>query len=308
MKQHLKRTLSFLLAVVLILCLVPVSQPVHAAANNIPDGFYTIYSALGTKKVIDIKDRSTSNGNNVQLYDANASVAQIFYVRHVGNGYYAIVMAGNQSKALDIHGGTGYSGANVEIYDYHGGDNQLWQFVPTGKTGEYYIVSKSGGYYLDVSGAATSNGTNIQVYSGNQTNAQRWRLKENYVVSKAVSYALEYTDNSGSMAGTYNKERYNRYTSSDNILIDLLNPYNGYDCTNFLSQCLYAGGLIETNGWGRVSKGMAINDVSGGVTWVQARSLYTYLKGLGYHVENAKSDLSNIHLGDVVFLIIHLMV
>ena len=301
MKQHLKRTLSFLLAVVLILCLVPVSQPVHAAANNIPDGFYTIYSSLGTKKVVDVKDRSTANGNNVQLYDANASVAQIFYVRHVGNGYYAIVMANAQNKALDIHGGTGYSGANVEIYDYHGGDNQLWKFVPTGKSGEYYIVSKSGGFYLDVAGGKTANSTNIQVYTGNQTNAQRWKLKENYNVSKAVAYAQKWTDNSGNMEGTYNKKSYNRYTSSDNLLIDLINPYDGYDCTNFLSQCLYAGGLIETSNWGRVSKGMSFNDVSGGVTWVQARSLYTYLKSLGYHTENVKSDLSNIHLGDVVF-------
>lgn len=294
MKRTLKKTVSFLLTLVMILCLVPVTQPALAADNNIADGFYTICSSLNNKKVVDAKDRSTANGNNVQLYDANATVAQVFYIRHVGNGYYAIVMAGAQNKALDIHGGTGYSGANVEVYDYHGGDNQLWKFVSTGKSGEYYIVSKSGGYYLDVAGAATANGTNIQVYSGNQSNAQRFRLRENYSVSKATAYALKWTDNSAGYDGHYNTE-YNIYKEPNPL------AYWGSDCTNYVSQCLYAGGMITTSNWGRVTRGVNLNKVSGGVTWVQAKSLYPYLQSLGYHTEAVKNDLSNIHLGDIVF-------
>lgn len=294
--MHSKRLICIMLLLALFIALFPAQQPVYAAsAANIADGAYTIYSSLGTTKVIDIKDRSTANGNNVQLYDANATTAQVLYVKHISNGYYAIVMAGAQNKALDIHGGSGYSGANVEIYTYHGGDNQLWKFVPTGNANEYYIVSKSGGFYLDVSGGNTTNSTNIQVYSGNQSKAQRWKLKENYNVSKAVDYALKYTDSSAAMTGTYNSKDYNMYKKEYNI------TYRGYDCTNYASQCLYAGGLIETSGWGRVTKGKSVNDVKGGVTWVQAASLYPYLKDLGYHTENVKSDLSNIHLGDIVF-------
>ena len=294
MKRTLKKTVSFLLTLVMILCLVPVTQPALAADNSIADGFYTICSSLNNKKVVDVKDRSTANGNNVQLHDANATVAQVFYIRHVGNGYYAIVMAGTQNKALDIHGGTGYSGANVEVYDYHGGDNQLWKFVSTGKSGEYYIVSKSGGYYLDVAGAATANGTNIQVYSGNQSNAQRFKLRENYNASKAVTYAQKWTDTSGGHDGYYNTE-YNIYKKPNPL------DYWGYDCTNFVSQCLYTGGMITTSSWGRVTRGANYNKVAGGVTWVQAKSLYRYLKDLGYHTENVKSNLGNIHLGDIVF-------
>lgn len=296
MKHNLKRTLSFLMAFLLTLGILSGTTSVQAAENNVADGFYTICSSLNGSKVVDVKDRSTANGNNVQLHDANATVAQVFYIRHVGNGYYAIVMAGTQNKALDIHGGTGYSGANVEIYDYHGGDNQLWKFVSTGKSGEYYIVSKSGGYYLDVSGAATANGTNIQVYAGNQSNAQRFKLRENYNVGKAVAYAQKWTDDSGDDdQGHYNDKEYNIYKD--------INPfqYLGSDCTNYISQCLYAGGLISTSRWGRVTRGVDFNKVSGGITWVQAKSLYPYLKDLGYHTEIVKNDLSNIHLGDVVF-------
>lgn len=294
MKSYLKKTVSFLLAFVLALGLIPASPPVQAASDQLPDGFYTISSSLNSKKVIDVKDRSTANGNNVQLYDANATVAQVFYIRHVGNGYYAIVLAGTQNKALDIHGGTGYSGANVEVYDYHGGDNQLWKFVSTSKSGEYYIVSKSGGYYLDLSGAATANGTNIQVYTGNQTSAQRWNLRENYNVSSAVSYAQKWTDASAGYDGYYNTV-YNIYKKPNPL------DYWGSDCTNYVSQCLYAGGMITTKGWGRVTRGVNYNHVSGGITWVQAKSLYTYLKDLGYHAEAVKNDLSNIHVGDIVF-------
>ena len=300
MKARTKRFACMMLLLALVFTLLPAQHPVRAASGvNINNGFYAICSSINKNKVVDVKSGSIADGNNVQLYSANATTAQTFYIRHIADGYYAIVMAGTQSKALDIHGGTGYSGANVEVYTYHGGANQLWKFVPTGKSGEYYIVSKSGGVYLDVSGGSGANGANIQVYTGNQSAAQRWTLRENYNVTKAVNYALKYTDASGKLNGnTYNSADYNVYTTT---AWNLLSKYRGYDCTNYLSQCLYAGGMIETSGWGRITKGKTVDDVTGGVSWVQARSLYAYLKELGYHIETVKSDQSNIHLGDAVF-------
>ncbi len=304
MQKFLKKFLSVMLVLVLMMCVMPIDQSAYAAEHNIPDGFYTIYSSLGNNKVADLQNRSTVNGSNIQLYEANASVAQIYYICHVRDGYYKIVLAGAQNKAFDIHGGTAYSGANVEIYDYHGGDNQLWEFIPTGNPGEYYIVSKSGGFYLDVSGAGTSNGTNIQVYKGNKSKAQRWVLKENYNVSKAITYAQKWTDNSGTAEGHYNSGEYNRYTEKTGLIEQIFGYFqgnNGYDCTNFVSQCLYDGGMITTSNWGRVAKGMKPDDVQGGLTWVRARALYPYLQDLGYPTEEVRSDLSNIHLGDIVF-------
>ena len=116
-----------------------------------------------------------------------------------------------------------------------------------------------------------------------------------YSVNKAVTYAQKYTDNSGAMSGTYNTE-YNIYKYP--------NPkaYLGYDCANFVSQCLYAGGLKESNSWRRVTRGQDYKKVTGGTTWVSATELYKYLKNQGYAYETVKSDLSNIHTGDVVFM------
>ncbi len=117
-----------------------------------------------------------------------------------------------------------------------------------------------------------------------------------YNVNKAVTYAQKYTDNSGKMSGTYNSSEYNIYKYP--------NPkaYLGYDCANFVSQCLYAGGMKETNSWRRVTRGQDYKKVTGGTTWVSATELYKYLKKQGYSYETVKSDLSNIHKGDIVFM------
>lgn len=273
------------MSLVLILGLFPLRNTVYAA-GNIADGYYTVYSSLSDNKVIDIKDRCTDNCTNIQLYTANSTTAQIFYIKHISDGYYAIVMAATKENSLDVHGGSGYCGANVEVYTYHGGANQLWKFVDTGRPNEYYIVSKSGGYYLDVSGGRTKDGTNIQVYDGNQTNAQRWKLKENYSVTTAIKYAKKYTDSSGNMSGTYNSE-FNIYKQ--------WNPpkYRGYDCTNYVSQCLFKGGLAKTKKWAPVYRGDSISDIPGGTTWVRSYELYGYLKDLGYTAETVKKPIEH---------------
>ncbi len=118
-----------------------------------------------------------------------------------------------------------------------------------------------------------------------------------YNVSKAVKYAQTYTDSSGNMSGKYNSSQYNIYKP--------INPsaYRGYDCANFVSQCLYAGGLKTTSGWKRVTRGMNYKNMgTAGVAWVSAPELFKYLKSQGFKYEVVKSDLSNIHKGDVVFM------
>ena len=113
-------------------------------------------------------------------------------------------------------------------------------------------------------------------------------------VNNAVRYAQTHTDNSGGMSGTYNSQ-YNRYKPTSLL-------YYGYDCANFVSQCLYAGGLKESKGWKRVLKDQNYKKITGGVAWVNAPELFNYLKNQGYSYETVKSDLSNIHKGDVVFM------
>lgn len=262
---------------------------------NISNGIYNIFSSCGAEKVVDVNERNTNDGTNIHLWEFNSSTAQIFRIQHVGNGYYYIQMAWTDNKVLDCEGRGGHSGCNVIVFKYHGGDNQLGKFVSIGN-GEYNIVSKKGNFNLDVNECKSDNGTNIQVWNPNTSSAQKFRLKLNYNPGEAVNYALSFTDDSGKMAGNYNSSEYNIYKK--------INPpaYIGYDCANFGSQCLYAGGLRTNSQWQRVLKGQNYRNIQGGVTWVNAGELYDYLKGLGYRHYNAKNCLNSIHRGDIVFL------
>lgn len=264
-----------------------------SASQVIETGVYNIYSSLSATKVADAKNGSTNEGTNIQLYDANSTVAQIYRIVPMIDNYYAIQMASTYDMVLTVEG-KGNSGCNVKLSSFTGSDSQLWEFISTGSQGEYYIVSKSG-QYLDVSMGHTDNGTNIQVYEKNQTASQKWKLKKNYDAEKAISYALKYTDDSAEMEGTYNSE-YNIYKYPNQL------GYGGYDCTNYISQCAYAGGMLETNNWKRVLRGTTKNKVSENNVWFKASGYYNYLKNLGYQTERVNNDYSNIHKGDLVFL------
>lgn len=259
------------------------------------EGVYTICSVMDTNKAIDIRNANISSYEKINLYDVNSSTAQIFYFQYEGNGYYSIRANANRDLVLDVCGGKGYNGAEIILYPYHGGDGQLWRFYTTdGDTKQCYIVSKLK-YVLDAANGSTDNGTTIQIYKLNRTNAQRWKIRPNYNSSKAVEYALKYTDDSGSYNGTYNNI-YNIYKKP--------NPYSyiGNDCTNYVSQCLYAGGLKETYNWTRVLRGQAIKDTTGGVAWTQAKSLFNYLINDNHYNYEKVKKLDVINVGDVVFL------
>lgn len=271
------------------------SNIIKASAADVIEGVYVLQSAVDSSKVADVADRGTSNGCNLWLYERNNSAAQAFRITSAGNGYYTIQLAMTNNKVLDVFGGTGYQGCNVGIWDsngYNATDNQLWSFESAGN-GYYYIKSKTG-FYLDVNGASNANKTNIQVWTGNNTNAQKWKLVSNYDVNKAVQYAQTYTDSSGNYSGTYNSA-YNIYKKP--------NPadYWGFDCANFASQCIYAGGWVGTSQWGPVYRGEKYKGNTAKTTWVSADNLYGYLSSLGYPVQQVNSNLSNIHCGDIVF-------
>lgn len=292
-KKSSKIITSFALVITIVFSFFYCCSFNASAGQLIETGIYNIYSSLSTTKVVDAKNGSTNEGTNIQLYDANATVAQIYRLVPMIDNYYAIQMASTYDKVLTVEG-KGDSGSNVKLSSFTGSDSQLWEFISIGNQDEYYIVSKSG-QYLDVSMGRTDNETNIQVYEKNQTASQRWKLKKNYDAEKAISYALKYTDDSAEMEGTYNSE-YNIYKYPNQI------GYGGYDCTNYISQCAYTGGMLETNNWKRVLRGTTKYKVSENNVWFKANGYYNYLKNLGYQTEKVNNNYSNIHKGDLVFL------
>ena len=259
------------------------------------DGYcYYITPACAPDSVFDVNDWGTSADTNIQIWQKEYQKNQRFQVRRIGD-YYAFLDY-NSRLALDVHGGLALNCQNVSTWYADFNDAQLFRLVTAGN-GYYYIQSKlNPAYYLDIEKGSSSNGSNVILYRfNNGSSNQKFKFTPVYNVSSAVSYAKKYTDNSGSMEGYYN-DTYNIYKPQ--------NPraYQGYDCANFVSQCLLAGGLNTTQNWAPVYRGQNYKKVTGGVTWVSAADLFPYLKSQGFSSEKVRNNLANIYRGDIVFI------
>ena len=142
-------------------------------ARTLPDGCFTIASALGASKVLDISGGSKSDGANVQIYSSNGTDAQKFYLNYSGGGRYRITNV-KSGKVLDITGGSPASGANVQQYSSNGTNAQQWSAVYAGNGS--YTFRSAFGTVLDVAGGQSASGTNVQAYVSNGTAAQRFTV------------------------------------------------------------------------------------------------------------------------------------
>ncbi|AGK98087.1 amidase domain-containing protein [Clostridium pasteurianum] len=112
------------------------------------------------------------------------------------------------------------------------------------------------------------------------------KINSSYSRVNAVNYAIKYAENPNP-SYKYFPVQYD----------------NGGDCTNFTSQCLFAGGapmvFSSRNIWWYNSKGWS-------VSWATAHSLYWYLKVSGndnlYGVKGREvSSISSLETGDLIF-------
>ncbi len=142
---------------------------------TIDNGLYRIVSALDNNKVIDLKNASTSNYNNVQLYQSNGSNAQKFEVTYLDNGYYKISSLLDLTKTFDVDAAGVKNGTNVQIYDNNNSLAQQWIIKDAGD-GYFYIISNCNGLYLDVANGSSSNGANIWMYEKNNSKAQKFKF------------------------------------------------------------------------------------------------------------------------------------
>lgn len=106
---------------------------------------------------------------------------------------------------------------------------------------------------------------------------------------KAVEYAMQYAMKPNP---SY------RYFSLSNT---------GGDCANFVSQCLYAGGInMNSTWWYKHNRTSSTNYDSWSITWSVANSLYWYLKKNAASNNNyikgiEVNDPKALDLGDLVF-------
>ena len=157
--------------------------------RSIDDGIYRIVSGLNPLMTLDIKNGSSLNGTNVQLYQSNGSNAQKWQVKYLSNGYYKISSLIDLTKQLDVQNGMENYGANVQIYANNNSMSQEWIIKDVGD-GYYNIVSNINGLYLDVTNAQVINGNNIQLWKKNDNIAQKFKFIKSDIKTKIldVSY------------------------------------------------------------------------------------------------------------------------
>ena len=144
----------------------------------IPNGVYTISSAMDGSKVLDIEGASEENGANCILWENHNSDNEKFKITYVGEGCYEIESCCS-GKLLDVEGSGKEIGTNVSQFQkkpYYN-DNQKW-IIKHASNGRYYIISKCNGLYLDVCGAETENGTNIHVWKPNGGDNQKFIISK----------------------------------------------------------------------------------------------------------------------------------
>ena len=159
---------------------VPCSPDVPSCSDMFGDGWYLLSSISNLNSVLDISSASLSDGANVQIWNANNTLAQLFKFEYV-DGYYVIKNA-KTDKVLDVAGGNLIAPTNVQQWSYSKGcANQLWS-ITTNDDGSYSFINKATGLVLDLSGGSTSRGANVQAYISNGSAAQRFKVSKVYTL------------------------------------------------------------------------------------------------------------------------------
>lgn len=177
--------------------------------------------------------------NNVNII---GSYAQKWYISHLGNGEYMICSdVGSDydngtiylNYALDVDNGTNANGTNIHIWNVvTGGTTQTYSFSKTGNS-TYIIYTKASNYTKVVSLADNlcDNGINVHQWEYSNHSHDQWILEP-------VDY---YKPN---MGADYAKANYNQKVDAYPELFAYAD-----ENTNFVSQCLLAGGWHQTNDW-----------------------------------------------------------
>ena len=132
----------------------------------VSSGYYNIRASNG--KMLDVYNGLFSNGANIQLFNANGSGAQVFYLEDIGSGVF-LIRSSKTYRVLDAqNGGTGES-TNIWQYDQNRTPAQLW--VPVADAGGRlaFINVKSGK-------ALTFSGSNVRINTSKGGAEQHWVL------------------------------------------------------------------------------------------------------------------------------------
>ena len=133
-------------------------EPSHE--QLLPDGMYSIYTALNQAKALDVRMGSTSDGANVQIWSDHGGDQQKVRLSFQSDGSYLITFV-HSGKALTAEALR--DGANVSQSESIGSDLQRW-IIERSDSG-FTIRTKAGNQWLNIRLASQNDGTNVQTWS-----------------------------------------------------------------------------------------------------------------------------------------------
>ncbi len=155
---------------------------------------YNLYKDIGAddfgKKIAEAVLNKKINSNSeieqakVQLYDNNATDAQLWKIIHNSDGTIGLM-----NKAcglmLDVEGGSVSSGALVRVYKANGSKAQKFKlkqydgYVPSFVAPVMIVPYVNETLRVECAGGGKENGTRIQTFTNNSSSAQKWTVIDN---------------------------------------------------------------------------------------------------------------------------------
>lgn len=124
-------------------------------------------------KCLDLPNGNLDNGNKLQVWDCNNSLAQNFYYNSTDETVRSI---SNYEKCFDLENGKTDPGTLVQIYNCNNSDAQ--KFLYDDKTKQFKL-KKDETKCLDLINDNNNNGTKIQVSNCKDHQAQKFEMKRN---------------------------------------------------------------------------------------------------------------------------------
>jgi hypothetical protein len=127
-----------------------------------------------SNKALDVQDRTTRTGADVQQWSYAGQPNQRWNVIDLGHGQVAIVSVGS-GQTLGVAGGDLRNGGAIEQSRWIGGGHQRWRLAKKGAFTE--VINLASGKCLDVQDRNPRDGAHIQQSDCNGANNQSWRLQ-----------------------------------------------------------------------------------------------------------------------------------
>lgn len=208
--------------------------------NGLSTGTY--YYIRNANSGLYLTASGDSSGDNLIQSPFNGGDSQKFNLLYLAQrGDYWMYPKSATDLAVQVEGSSSSNNAYIEIGSQPSvaGTHQRFKIVEN-DNGTFEILTRQSNYTkaVVVHNASVSNGAAIIQYTANGTLNSKWYLEP---TNKTVMTNSNTAVNSGynrSNAATYAET----YGNSHNEAYELLCSSGG-DCTNFVSQCIFAGGL-----------------------------------------------------------------